>query len=208
MCAGGRGRSGRCTTSSSGTRRRGRRSHAPAEYFLTFADSASLDRTALPSCLSRRAVRAEVKSDAEAAVRSGAKSTPSFYIEGGILAGAQPVAVFRPILDSIYAAKTQAVTAQARVSDEEHVVERVGPRGDAEAAQQVERAEQHAGHRPEGERPQFEHVAVRADVVEGRKDERADQHREHPRRQGAHPKTRRASRASSDTSSTRKSSSS
>lgn len=79
---------------------------APAEYFLTFADSASLNRSAFQECLSADATLAEVKSDAEAAVRSGAKSTPSFYIEGGIMAGAQPLAVFRPILDSVYAAKT------------------------------------------------------------------------------------------------------
>ena len=79
---------------------------APAEYFLTFADSASLNRTAFQECLSTDATLAEVKSDAEAAVRSGAKSTPSFYIEGGIMAGAQPLTVFRPILDSIYATKT------------------------------------------------------------------------------------------------------
>jgi protein-disulfide isomerase len=80
---------------------------APAEYFLTFADSASLDRAAFQTCLSTGATRAEVESDAAAAARAGATSTPSFYIEGGILAGAQPVAVFRPILDSIYAAKTK-----------------------------------------------------------------------------------------------------
>jgi protein-disulfide isomerase len=79
---------------------------APAEYFLTFADSASLNRAAFQECLSTNATRAEVKSDAEAAVRAGATSTPSFYIEGGIMAGAQPVAVFGPILDSVYAAKT------------------------------------------------------------------------------------------------------
>jgi protein-disulfide isomerase len=79
---------------------------APAEYFLTFADSASLNRTAFQECLSADATLAEVKSDAEASVRSGAKSTPSFYIEGGIMAGAQPLTVFRPILDSVYAAKT------------------------------------------------------------------------------------------------------
>ena len=79
---------------------------APAEYFLTFADSASLNRTAFQECLSADATLAEVKSDAEAAVRSGAKSTPSFYIEGGIMAGAQPLTVFRPILASVYAAKT------------------------------------------------------------------------------------------------------
>jgi len=79
---------------------------APAEYFLTFADSASLDRAAFQACLQTGATRPEVESDATAAARAGATSTPSFYIEGGIMPGAQPVQVFRPILDSIYAAKT------------------------------------------------------------------------------------------------------
>lgn len=79
---------------------------APGEYLLTFADSASLDQAAFKECLTTGATRAEIESDARAAARSGAQSTPSFYIEGGILAGAQPVAVFGPILDSIYAAKT------------------------------------------------------------------------------------------------------
>jgi len=79
---------------------------APGEYLLTFADSASLDKTAFQECLTTGATRAAIESDAQAAVRSGAKSTPSFYVEGGIMAGAQPVTVFRPILDSIYAVKT------------------------------------------------------------------------------------------------------
>ena len=80
---------------------------APAEFFLTLADSASLDAAAFQQCLSTGATQAVVKSDAEGAVRSGATSTPSFYIEGGILAGAQPVAVFRTVLDSIVATKTR-----------------------------------------------------------------------------------------------------
>lgn len=79
---------------------------APGEYLLTFADSASLDGPAFKECLTTGTTRAAIESDAQAAVRSGAKSTPSFYIEGGIMAGAQPVTVFRPILDSIYAVKT------------------------------------------------------------------------------------------------------
>lgn len=78
---------------------------APAEYFLTFADSASLDAKAFEECLSTGATQAVVKSDAESAARTGANGTPTFYIEGGIMK-AQPVAVIRTILDSIYAAKT------------------------------------------------------------------------------------------------------
>jgi len=79
---------------------------SPAEYFLTFADSASLDRAAFQTCLSTGATLDAVKADAQGAAQAGATSTPSFYIEGGIMAGAQPVEVFAPILDSIYAAKT------------------------------------------------------------------------------------------------------
>lgn len=79
---------------------------APGEYLLTFADSASLDKTRFQECLTSGATRAEIESDAQAALKSGANSTPSFYIEGGLLAGAQPASVFGPILDSIYAVKT------------------------------------------------------------------------------------------------------
>ncbi len=81
---------------------------APAEFFLTLADSARLDKPAFQQCLSTGATRSEVESDAAAAARSGARSTPTFYIEGGLMAGAQPVTVFKPILDSILAAKAAA----------------------------------------------------------------------------------------------------
>ena len=78
----------------------------PAAYFITLADSASISRDVFQKCLVDRATLDEVAMDAKGASQSGANSTPSFYIEGGILPGAQPVTVFRQILDSIYAAKT------------------------------------------------------------------------------------------------------
>jgi protein-disulfide isomerase len=48
-----------------------------------------------------------VRQDAEGSVRAGATSTPTFYIEGGLLPGAQPIEVFREILDSIVRVKTR-----------------------------------------------------------------------------------------------------
>jgi protein-disulfide isomerase len=81
---------------------------APAEFFLTLSDSAGLDGAAFQACLRAGATRSEVESDARAAVRAGATSTPSFYIEGGIMEGAQPLPVFRSVLDSILAVKTAA----------------------------------------------------------------------------------------------------
>jgi protein-disulfide isomerase len=58
------------------------------------------------ACLQAPETLNAVKADAEGAARSGAGSTPTFYIEGGLLEGALPVAVFRQVLDSVYAVKT------------------------------------------------------------------------------------------------------
>jgi protein-disulfide isomerase len=77
----------------------------PGSYFLGLADSARADRDALTTCLREGSVRALVRADAEGAVRSGAHSTPTFYIEGGLVVGAQPVETFRTVLDSIVRAK-------------------------------------------------------------------------------------------------------
>ena len=78
----------------------------PAAFFLSLADSAKIAKPALLECVKSPATRAEVQAEAEGSERSGASSTPTFYIEGGLLAGAHPVAVFRQVLDSIYKAKS------------------------------------------------------------------------------------------------------
>jgi protein-disulfide isomerase len=78
----------------------------PGAFFLTLADSAAIPPDAFRQCLVDRETLQEVASDAKGSAQSGASSTPSFYIEGGLLPGAQPVELFRHILDSIYTAKT------------------------------------------------------------------------------------------------------
>ena len=83
----------------------------PAAFFLSLADSARIDKAALLECVKAPAIRAEVRAEAEGSERSGASSTPTFYIEGGLLAGAHPVGVFRQVLDSIYTAKTATPAA-------------------------------------------------------------------------------------------------
>jgi protein-disulfide isomerase len=75
-------------------------------FFLSLADSTGLSKPALLTCLESPETLNGVRADAEGASRSGATSTPTFYIEGGLLEGAQPLAVFRQVLDSVYAAKT------------------------------------------------------------------------------------------------------
>ena len=78
----------------------------PRPYFLVLGDSAGVDRGRLASCLASPDPAAEVAADAQRAGRAGARSTPTFYIEGALLEGAAPVAVFRTVLDSIYRSKT------------------------------------------------------------------------------------------------------
>lgn len=73
----------------------------PGQYFMAQAGALGLKRDVMLSCLQGGQARKLVEGDAAGAVKSGATSTPSFYIEGGMMAGAQPIEVFRPILDSI-----------------------------------------------------------------------------------------------------------
>jgi len=78
----------------------------PGEFMLTLADSVGIDGSVLAECLQTEATLEQIQVDAQGAVQAGATSTPTFYIEGGLLVGAHPVEVFRMVLDSIYTAKT------------------------------------------------------------------------------------------------------
>jgi protein-disulfide isomerase len=79
-------------------------------FFVSLADSAGLSKQSLLSCLQSPETLKEVQADAEGAARSGAGSTPTFYIEGGLLEGSAPLEVFRKVLDSVYTAKTGGKT--------------------------------------------------------------------------------------------------
>ena len=63
----------------------------PAAFLLALGDSARLDRAALARCAAAKETAALVDADAARARRAGAVSTPSFYVEGGLLEGAAPV---------------------------------------------------------------------------------------------------------------------
>jgi protein-disulfide isomerase len=80
----------------------------PRPFFYGLADSARLGRDALRACLMAGGIQAMVRADKQAAVQAGVRSTPSFIINGALLAGAVPMKDLRPILDSMYRAKTAA----------------------------------------------------------------------------------------------------
>jgi protein-disulfide isomerase len=79
--------------------------HSPTAYFLALGDSLGVNRTALTRCLESPATRAAVDADVAAATKAGARSTPTFYVEGVLIEGDAPAGVFRTLLDSIYQSK-------------------------------------------------------------------------------------------------------
>ncbi|HEX5385112.1 MAG TPA: thioredoxin domain-containing protein [Gemmatimonadales bacterium] len=86
----------------------------PAPFLISLADSAGVPKQPMLQCLTTEATRSEIEADAAGAERAGANSTPTFYIEGGLLVGAQPLQVWTQVLDSIYAAKAGAAARTAK----------------------------------------------------------------------------------------------
>jgi len=80
----------------------------PAPYFLALADSAGLSRPALQQCQADGRMQILLDAETRTSYMAGVKSTPSFIVGGALLAGAAPIEVWRPILDSIFTAATAA----------------------------------------------------------------------------------------------------
>jgi protein-disulfide isomerase len=80
----------------------------PQDALIGLAVRAGADRAKLVSCVNGGTARSEVELDAQRAARTGARATPSFYIEGGLLEGAPYTPdPMRHMLDSVYAARTR-----------------------------------------------------------------------------------------------------
>ncbi len=73
----------------------------PSGTFRALADSARLDRQKLAACLASRPHQPVIEAETRDAMRAGIGGTPAFVINGGIMTGAQPIDIWRPILDSI-----------------------------------------------------------------------------------------------------------
>jgi protein-disulfide isomerase len=84
----------------------------PGPFLLSLADSVKLPRAPLVKCLESEASRAEIQAEAQGSERAGAASTPTFYIEGGLLTGARPTELWREVLDSIYREKAPKKSEQ------------------------------------------------------------------------------------------------
>jgi protein-disulfide isomerase len=81
----------------------------PQPYFRGLADSVGMSLDSFTRCRASGQIRQLIAAETRASFQAGVKSTPSFIVQGVVLAGAAPIDAFRPILDSIYAARGKAV---------------------------------------------------------------------------------------------------
>lgn len=79
----------------------------PVAYFNQMTNTLRLDKPGMTACLQSGAGEKLVMSDAAGAKRSGASSTPSFFIEGGMMSGVHPIATWRQVLDSVIKVKAK-----------------------------------------------------------------------------------------------------
>jgi protein-disulfide isomerase len=72
--------------------------HSPQEL-RQYAQDLKLDAAAFGQCLDGDKYKAEIDKDSEEGVRLGLTGTPSFFINGRQLVGAQPITAFQKIID-------------------------------------------------------------------------------------------------------------
>ena len=80
----------------------------PEAAFEALARDVGVDVEALHACTKSDVMHAIIQGDADRAANAGAQSTPTFFVGGRPLIGAQPLAVFREALDAALAAKPAA----------------------------------------------------------------------------------------------------
>lgn len=76
----------------------------PNPTFEALARDAGVNADTLRACVTSAAMRPLIEADGERAAKAGASSTPTFFIGGRMLLGAQPLSVFREAIDAALAA--------------------------------------------------------------------------------------------------------
>ena len=67
--------------------------------YLQYARDLSLEVTSFEACLNSRKYQDEIQADSDFALNLGVRSTPTFFINGLAIVGAQPLDVFKQVID-------------------------------------------------------------------------------------------------------------
>ena len=76
--------------------------------FLALAAEVGLDRQAFSDCVNSGRFLDEIKKDLQDGLRLGVTSTPTFFINGRPLIGAQSVAAFQALIDKVLSDQRQS----------------------------------------------------------------------------------------------------
>ena len=76
---------------------------SPQQTFDSLASAAGADMSAFHKCVSAHLMKATIDADIDRATKAGVESTPTFLVGGTMITGAQPLAVFRQVIDSALA---------------------------------------------------------------------------------------------------------
>jgi len=76
-----------------------------SKIYSQYAEGLGLDMVAFESCITNRKYKAVVQGDSDFAVGLGIRSTPTFFINGIAVVGAQPLDVFKQVIDKELAGK-------------------------------------------------------------------------------------------------------
>jgi protein-disulfide isomerase len=69
------------------------------DLYLQIASDLGLDRTVFEECLNSRKYKEVIQKDLDFALNLGVGSTPTFFINGLAIVGAQPIEVFKQVID-------------------------------------------------------------------------------------------------------------
>jgi protein-disulfide isomerase len=67
--------------------------------YMQYAQEIGLDTTSFEACITNHKYAAAIKSDSDFALNLGVSSTPTFFINGLAIVGAQPLNIFQQIID-------------------------------------------------------------------------------------------------------------
>jgi predicted DsbA family dithiol-disulfide isomerase len=67
--------------------------------YTQYAQELNLDMTAFESCISTEKYKDAIQADSDFALNLGVRSTPTFFINGLAIVGAQPLDVFKQVID-------------------------------------------------------------------------------------------------------------
>ena len=103
LCAGAQGRFWQMHDALFTTQQAWSKHPSPAALFDTLATAVGARRPEFHQCMQDRVMQGLVQQDLDRGTESGVRSTPTFFIGDTAITGAQPLAVFRTVLDTAVA---------------------------------------------------------------------------------------------------------